>query len=726
MNFMVVGAFLVEWAVCCLVGYGIVCLLLPRRWDRERLLLTPVFGAGGIILLSSFLSYAGAGMRLAAPLVTALGGAVSAFVYISGYRDSRRISGWPAAVYSHLLGSLVGGAALVSVFLFNAWNPYNDAFTSVSIADYLLDRSFFTAADPGAHQPVLTQMLLYQRLGLRMGSNFLLSFFTGLLRREFSFDVYMPTLALGLWLAVPGFWVLCRRALFLSPRASVLAIAFYSLNFSVPIANALFGFMPQTWGMVFLFPLISLFLRATTRLERNRMVLSAGVMGALLLFTYMEILPFALGAVGAAYLYRLAWGRLRLKDALFTSLGFALFAAVLAPVAAWKLPTAMKVQISAVVGWDVKFNIGDYLSMLAGYRSFFQGQTSVFFLIISILTSAIVLYAFIAGPSRNRRQFLSLSLIFLLALCWFALLTANPWNPGERGQPWSTYKVVTYTFFLFAAMYGLGLSMLWGKRGWIRFGAAGLMAVYIFSFPVTALKTAGANAAAMRQFTGVKENPIAEYKRIRQVLSGLPPQTPVNLLFPPEAQKHRQMTAYFLRRPVIADWRDDGYIWPWFSPPYRSQPLDLSYPILAYRPFDPKRVVANLALTRRAQIMTDLGAGWHGHEQDAHNWWRWLEQQGEILVFLPENSKFELRGEIAVIGSPRRTLTIRVEGRPELTVNRTLAESWFTPFSPVEIDLPRGKHKILISADGPVARMGQDPRNVRMGVRNLTCVALPK
>jgi hypothetical protein len=48
-NFKVLGAFFVEWAACCLVGYGLVCLLLPRRWDRERLLLISVFGAGGII-----------------------------------------------------------------------------------------------------------------------------------------------------------------------------------------------------------------------------------------------------------------------------------------------------------------------------------------------------------------------------------------------------------------------------------------------------------------------------------------------------------------------------------------------------------------------------------------------------------------------------------------------------------------------------------------------------
>jgi hypothetical protein len=725
MNLKVLGVFIAEWAVCCLLGYGLVCLLLPRRWERERLLLMPVFGAGGIILISSFLSYAGAGMRYAAPLIVTSGGILSAIVYFSTPPSSRALSGGPAFIYTHLLGFIAGAGAMASVVLFNAWNPYNDAFTYISIADYLQDHSFLTPAEPGAHYPVLTQMLLYQRVGLRMGSNFLLSFFAGLFRREYSFDVYMPTLALGLWLAVPGFWVFCRRGLFLSSPASGLAALFYGLNFSVPIANALFGFMPQTWGMVFLFPMIPLYLRATTDLDRKKMLIPAGLMGALLLLTYSEIFPFILAGIGTSYLYRVGFGNLRLKNGLISFFGSSLLAVLLAPVAAWKFPTAMAIQISAVVGADLKFRLLDYLSMMAGFRSFLQGKASGFLLLISILTSAVVLYAFIKGPRRTSRQVVLLSVIFILALGWFLLFVMNPWNPNERGQPWSTYKIVTYIFFLFAAMYGLGISLLWGKRGWIRLGAASLIAVYIAFFPFITFKVAGLNVTAIREFTGVKENPIAEYKRIRQVLSDLPAGTPVNLVFPPEAQKHRQMTAYFLRRPVIANWMDDVYIGRLLLPPYQSLPIDFSYPALSYKPFEPKRTVANLVLDRGPQIITLLGSGWYGEEHDAENWWRWLEKEGEILVSLPKESRIRLQGEIAVIGVPHRTLTVRVEGRPKLSLHRTLAQCWFTPLPPMELDLPSGSQKILLSADGPVARMGQDPRNVRVGVRNLSLVAVP-
>ncbi len=718
MNFNVIGFFIAEWAVCTLIGYGLVNLFLPSRWSQERLLLMPVFGAGGIILLSSFLSYAGLGMRTGAPLIVVIGVGLSAAVCIFNWETKRSLSGWSAAIYVNILGFISGLAALASLLLYNAWDPYNDTFTYVSIADYLLDKSFFTPADPGAYHPVLTQMLLYQRFGLRMGSNFLLSFFAGIFGFEYSFDAYMPTLALGLWLAIPGFWFFCRRYLFLSIPAGSIAAVFYSLNFSIPIANALFGFMPQTWGMVFFLPALSLFTRSTTHLERSRMLASAGLMGSLLLLTYTEILPFAFSAIFFSFFYRIGFGKLRLKDALISLIFPIPVIILLAPVSAWKFPTAMITQISAVVGWDMKFGISDYLAMMAGFRSFLQGKASPILFLVSILTALAVLYAFFFGPARNRRQVVPMSLIFLMVLAYFSLFVKNPWNPDERGQPWSTYKTGTYLFFLFASMYGLGIYMLWRKRRLFRVGATILIAIYIFLFPNITLKVARSNATAMRKFTGVIQNPVAEYKRIRQLFSDLPTETPINLLFSPEALRHRQITAYFLRRPVIASWMDDPYISHWLLPQYRSLQIDFSFPILAYEPLNPKRSFANLV--RDPDLVIFMGSGWHVWEHYENNRWRWLEKEGEFLIFLRKESRIRLQGEIAIVGAPQRTIRIRLQDRPDFLMQLSMKESQFTPFSPIELDLPSGVSKIFLSADGPVSHMGKDPRNVRLGIRNLS------
>ena len=71
----------------------------------------------------------------------------------------------------------------------------------------------------------------------------------------------------------------------------------------------------------------------------------------------------------------------------------------------------------------------------------------------------------------------------------------------------------------------------------------------------------------------------------------------------------------------------------------------------------------------------------------------------------------------------KRTFTLRVEGRPDLFIHRTL-EELVCPFSPFEFDLPDGLNKIFLSADGPIARLGNDPRNIRIGVRDLSGLSL--
>ena len=242
-------------------------------------------------------------------------------------------------------------------------------------------------------------------------------------------------------------------------------------------------------------------------------------MAGLLLLTYTEILPFIFAAALFSFLHRAGFGKLRLREALTSLLVPGALAALFSPVAAWKLPLAMITQFSAVVGWDPAFNILDYLALMAGFRSFFQEKTPAILVVASISTLLVMIYGLIRGPLRNRRHAAPLFLIFLFALAYFSFFMANPWNPHERGQPWSTYKAVTYAFFLFAAVYGVGLYKLWQKGRMFRLGAAVLILAYILLFPVTALKAARLNASAMREFTGVKQNPVAEYKKISQMLS---------------------------------------------------------------------------------------------------------------------------------------------------------------------------------------------------------------
>jgi hypothetical protein len=714
------------WLLCCLVGYGTALLVLPPHLRRDRLVMMPVVGAGALLWLSAGASYVGLPMQRAAPLIVLAGLSLSAAGVWSARGRPMPAASWRNALFVHGLSAAAAASVLASVVLYRAWDPYNDAFTYVAIGDYLLGHGYFTPADPGAHHPVLTQIALYQRAGYRMGSNFLLAFFAGLVRATYTLDVFPSVQALALALGVPGFWLLCRRALQLRPLATGLACVIYALHVGVPIPNALQGFMPQTLGMAFVFPLIAWQVQATGRRHRVRRVLAAGLMCALGLLTYPEILPFIVAAVGCWFLWRLVTGRLRFADALVGAVGPWVVGSLLAPVAAVSFLSVIVRQAGSLVGADVHLSLFDYLSMLTGFRSVMMPATQPpglrygLLRVAVVAATAIALYGAFTMRPGPRRRLVCLSLPFALGLVAFGLFGVNPWNPAEYGQPWNTYKLVTYAFFLFAAVWGLGLAELWSRGGPFRLSAFAMLGAFVLFFPVATHYLAGRAAASMRRFTGVEDDPIAEYKRLPALLAQLPPDSPVNLLVPGEANRHRQLVAYFLRRPVIADWSDDVYIWPHLAPANRALSIDPAYPTLAYLPAAGRPLAARLVYQPPgSSLLTVFGEGWHALETDGESSWRWLERDGELVLTAPRAGGLVLQADVAVVGAPQRVLTLSIVGRPDLDGRYPLPQQWFTPFTSRRIDLPAGRYIVRIAADGPAQPMSAtDTRVARVGLRN--------
>lgn len=729
---MIVVQLLVLWLLCATTGWGFACLLLPRGWTRERALLAPVFGAGALVLLSGVSSYAGIAMRSAVPVVLACsaGASIACMLAARGRHTSQHR--WRADLFVHAAGFVGGATVLLSVLLYHAWNPYSDAFTHISIADFLQTHSFFAPAEPTGDHPLLTQIWLYRGMGARMGSTFFLAFAAALFRADFSFDVYLPVLALGLWLAVPGFFVLCRRGLFMTTAASGVATTLYALHTGIPITNALAGFLPQTWGLVFLFPLLALHVRATSAGDWLRRVIAPGVLGGVLLLTYTEIVPFALLSVGTCYLVRLMRGRLRFPRALVCGAGPIAVAIMVAPLSAWKFLSVIIAQSKAVVGADLGLSLFDYLVMLPGYRSMAQARlmapgfleaTGRAVAIVAVVTAA---FAAFRGPLKTRRQLWLLAPAFAIPLAWFALYAVNPWNPLKAGQPWNTYKVVTYSFQWFVVLWAIGLVSLWRKGPVWRALTLAQLAAFLAFFAVASRGNAISASKAMREFTGNDKDPIAEYLRLPQLLADLPPDQPVNLLIPANALKHRQMVAYFLRRPVIADWSDDVYIGPHIIPSTRYTRADVRYPTLIYAPADSVAKVANLRLQRDATLIVEstFGPGWYDQESDGHNWWRWLEQEGEIDLVVHRGGRLTMDGQLAVVAASQRVVSVRFLENPDMNRNYTLTQRWFTPFSTDAIHVAPGVYRVLISADGTSHTIG-DSRQIRIGVRNLSWTLVP-
>lgn len=723
------------WALCAAAGYGTAGFLLPRGWRHERPVLAPSIGAAILIVLAATASYAGLAMATAAPLI-ALGALAlsTAGGFLSRRRPVAPVHSWRLLAALHSLGLAAALSALLSALLYNAWNPYNDAFTYVSIADHLQLHSYFEPAVPTATEPLLTQMWLYQALGFRMGSTFLLAFATALFRATYAFDLYLPVLALAVWLAVPGFWVLCRRGLFLSPRSSTLAAAFYGLHTGIPITNAIWGFQPQAWGYAMVFPYLALHVRASSRDDRVRRLLAAGLFGGTLLLAYTELVPFAVAAVGTCYAVRLLRGRLKLSSAVVAGVGPLVASALVAPVAAVRFVPALRVQASVVVGWDPGFSLFDYFALLSGYRSFAQsvvdapGTAGLIVRLATVAATCTAAYAAFTLKRGIARQLMLVGIVFVLAVGWFSLGASNPWQAGAVGQPWSTYKAVTYAFFLFAALWGCGLSALWNKGGLSRLFAAGQFVAFLVFFVVASLQTADVVSREIRGATGNESDPIAEYKRVPELLAGQPDGQAVNLQIPDAAWRHRQMVAYFLRRPVVADWSNDPYIGA-YLPGGGKLRSDPRLPSLIFGPPSPGQSIARLELVADATLLVDatLGEGWHAREADGRDWWRWAGQQGSMEILVQRAGWITLSADLAIVGAPRRRVTMTLSEQPDRTTSYDVPAQWFTPFSTDRVRVEPGTYHVILSVDGPTTPMSSsDTRLIAFGVRNLTWTLTPE
>jgi hypothetical protein len=717
-----VAWFALCWLISSVVGYGLACLILPRVFRADRLLLMPVVGVCYLVLASSLCSYAGLAMSTAAvPIVVVGAGSSLAGVLSTRRAGADMFAGWRTALFAHGVSWIGAAAVLTGVALYQSWDPYNDTFAYISVADYLQSHPFFAHADVSAAQPVLTQIALYERTGLRMGATFLLALVTALFRAEFSFDLFLPVVAWGVAIAPPGLWVLCRRGLMLRRSEAGLATAIYALHTAIPITNALWGFLAETFGLALLFPLLAAYLRILGAGGWFRRVTTAGLLAGALALTYVEITPFAAAGLLFCSVGRLAKGRLRMFDACVAGLGSLVIAAAVAPVAAASAVHVLGRQAAMLAGWDVHLSLFDYVGMLAGYRSLSQqillvpGLRHGLVRIAAVSCVATTAYAMFRLRERTRWTVAGLGAPFVLALAWYALFVTNPWNPLEYGQPWSTFKLVTYVFFVFATLWAIGLTSLWKSQGLLRLLAAGQLAGFFAFFPLATVATARERAQLMAAYTGRRTDPIVEYKRLPALLPDVPPGTPVNLVVPTSRSEHRQLVAYFLRRPVVADWTDDVYIGPELEIAPLGSPTPAAPVTLVYAESNATAVAANLVLRRGDPVVqTVFGRGWREMQRNDSDWWRWLDNRGELEVKVPGGGTLILHADIAIRGSAPSTMRLEVGSPSVSTQLYVLTAQAFAPFESHPIHLGPGWQTVTIGCDAAGHSL-----KTTIGVRNL-------
>src|SRR5690606_32085652 len=122
--------------------------------------------------------------------------------------------------------------------------------TYIAISDWLQSRPFSELIPAEQVTPTATQVALYQRLELRMGSSYLMALLQAMFRHSWGFETYALVSALGLTISSLALGFPAAHALRRYSRLQryfILTISASSLG-GLAFAAA-FGFLPQLFGV---------------------------------------------------------------------------------------------------------------------------------------------------------------------------------------------------------------------------------------------------------------------------------------------------------------------------------------------------------------------------------------------------------------------------------------------------------------------------------------------
>jgi hypothetical protein len=136
------------------------------------------------------------------------------------------------------------------------------------------------------------------------------------------------------------------------------------------------------------------------------------------------------------------------------------------------------------------------------------------------------------------------------------------------------------------------------------------------------------------------------------------------------SHKGRQMAAFFLHdQPVLADWSDDGYIFPRLNSEWRK--LDVTNCSLIVQRKNNINILNNISTIGSLVVLrvpksfaskTSISGG-HGVEMDDTGWWSWCQNNLiiEFKIHTKNDTRFSISFQAVPISVPR-DLEITVSG----------------------------------------------------------------
>ncbi|OAS20524.1 hypothetical protein [Paenibacillus oryzisoli] len=709
-------------------GIWLSILLIPTVNHKYIIEFSFLLGICWLILSSSILSYIGLSVKQFAYYLLAFSVLISSFAIYFAYKRGiivKRLIPSKGQLVTYLIAFSSGIVILLPILLFNAFNAFIDGFTYVSIADYLQNFSYFEKADPNPYFPSLTQMSLYQHFGFRMGFQFILSFFTVLFNEHFSIALFMPVLAVGQFCLVITIYLFCRVGLKLPNLAAIIAVIFTAFHASIPITYSYLGFSPQAYGIFIALFLFVLFLNVISWKNSYSFVLITSISLSTLIVTYSELLPFITLSVLFLMIKFGIQVKEKIKFIVFRLLSIIIVTTGLSNISLYNAYRAIKTQLNAVVGWNIPYTLWDYILIVFSVPIELKIRISNSYpLLYAILTLFVflglylILKNFIKSVEWKEQigNILVLVTPFLLIICYFLFFVKNPWIPNERGQTWSIYKTVQYSFVLIPPIIGMTFYYVY-KQGKLYKYAMLLSGIIFVIFGLsTSYFSSKSNVQEMRQYTGNTNNPLGQYYLLYDQLKAN--NKPINLVAPENLAKHKQLIAYFLRdHEIISDWSNDGYIYPHLLPENRSPKMKTDGVMLTYSPSSPNRI-ANMEVSS-SNVVIDFKSGVYDLEKNDLRTWRWASGTVDLslLNFSDDKKEVKIFFEITLPPSVSKSEIIELWYKERL-IEKVNIEPNVSQKIDVSVPIDIGESDINIKFSGTPIKVGSDPRNLAFNIIN--------
>jgi len=734
--------------VCMSAVVGIsICNLLPYRIRPVgKFFFSPLLGLATFVFAATLHGWL---LPFSQPLCIAEALIITGIAFYYNPEKRKLVRYLPILIAFALVCSL---NVFYPLLRFNAFNPFNDAFTYLVHGQWLQQHPFSEPAICSGYYPSLTQIALYQVAAHRMGASFFLGWAQALCGLEWSYYAYpavitVPfvsgSLAVGgaIALIIPGMRLIALLS------GCLLATLFNGFTF-----GSSFGFFPQTFGLAFAAGSVNLFVALIVMCLKGKELkkisinaIPVSMLFAAFAFCYNDLLMLMAAGVALFIVISLAVYRSRPKMIIIPFLIVLGETILLINFEFIRIYTNFINTVLGVgsgshrIGWPVIWTPAGFLANAFGMRTpigeiWYLNNVYLSSVIVVVFLVLILYFLFKTRRSTSALNIyinLCMILIFVMAFILFRYFT-KPVFPEETGATFLQFKVTKWASPFCFILLGASLAYFSKRLREYSLLIPLIMGIIICAGSAQNYFLVDGITNHFLDETGIRKNTFDGLLKMKELVKNINENEIIYINLGHAHHKLRQMVAYILYdRKLASNYADDGYLLGKLPPSERNIPFDQAQWLMEFA--EPKNIinpkslrVGNLVLNKKPEykITLETVTGGYGREVSGKDWWYWTPNALEFRYKILGNvNKLKLQfGYMPANNGQAVKILIKTKKDIEMTIYMKQGWNEFeTP--PIDIDSP--EFSIIFSSKEKVVPISQtDRRMVSFLIKNLEPIAI--